>query len=409
MTAISLRATGAPVNARALTPALYNTATLPTVAFMHEPDAAKQRVASTTTVAKDKRKHTRLQRPGTAKRDERAALLPPRPFPPALSTTIDRALAGADALGRTDEPLLPPAMGGVAALAMSGVRRDGLIGQAAVRAAIEESDRLVIVSDVRLAVTDEVAELVRDALRAGGSSDMPGTLAHVNLPVGGTDPGGVSVSDAYADDPDVDDAPHDGATDCPIWGTSGGSVARTIETDLVVIDLRTGTGHVIEVKRGARLGCQHRRRLLEDVLASGLLVRDALRRRGYAVRHGRSCALTLTPGGTGGGLRLPHGMAIDLDEFDYAFGTRAAALVAEARRRHRAGLVRLLAPRPARGGGRGRARDGVRRRARRPLRWHARVLRRGCAQGVARDRRRHAPVAFSTVGLDHAPGALGVG
>lgn len=349
MTAISLRATGAPVNARALTPSLYNTTVLPSVASAHEPDAAEQRVASTTTVVKGERKRTRSQRPAKATRNERAVPLPHRPFPPELSATIDRALAGAEALGRADEPLLPPAMARVAALAMSAIRRDGLIGQAAVRAAIEESDRLVIVPGVRLAVTDEVAELVRDALRSGGG-DVPGTLVHVNLPVGGTSQSGVSASEADADEPDVDDpdvdaARRDRTTDHPIGGTSVGSVARTIETDLVVVDMRTGTGHVIEVKRGARLGCQHRRRLLEDVLASGLLVRDALRRRGYAVQHGRSCALTLTPGGTGGGLRLPDGMALNLTAFDDAFGTQAGALVMEACRRHRAGLVRLLAPR----------------------------------------------------------------
>ena len=96
----------------------------------------------------------------------------------------------------------------------------------------------------------------------------------------------------------------------------------------------------VEIKRGGRLGAQHRKRLAADVVAAGLLVREAVRHRDLKADRGRAFALSLM----GRTLPVPSGMALDLEAFDARFGTRAAWLVAETRRRHREALERVFAP-----------------------------------------------------------------
>ena len=62
--------------------------------------------------------------------DHGAARVPHRSdgLPLALANEVDRSLAGIGDLRTAPEPLLPPALARVAALGMSAVCRDGLLG-----------------------------------------------------------------------------------------------------------------------------------------------------------------------------------------------------------------------------------------------------------------------------------------
>lgn len=272
--------------------------------------SVRHRSAPTTRVSRRGRK--KGERKGKPSKDKRSRAVrttrPAKPqcagraqadvghFPDELVNRVDDAVAGVRALVPRVESLWPIAMGRVSAMKMSATRRDGLIGQEVVRIAINEQPHLVVVEGVTLPITSRGLATMRD------------------VGLGGLD--GIELA--------ID-----------------GPVDHNHTPDLVVIDLRDSTGWHIEVKRGGRLGCQHRRRLIADLAAGSLLVRDALQTHGLEVKRGRSCALVLDDEGE---LQLPVGMGLTLREFDDRFGTRASELIGETRRRHRAGLCALLAP-----------------------------------------------------------------
>ena len=258
-------------------------------------------------------------------------------FPPSLDHAIADDVQRATALNPTPEPLLPPAMAHMAALAMSAVRRDGLLGQRAVHEAVREASHLVPMDDVAIRVTERAAMLARTVLPPApldgvltppcdGASVAPSDEALRTDMASFAELPSSPVPPAFVLDP----------VDLPVEANA----ARTILPDLVFLDARDGSAVSVEIKRGGRLGAQHRKRLAADVVAAGLLVRDAVRHRGLKADRGRAFALSLM----GRTLPVPSGMALDLEAFDARFGTRAAWLVAEARRRHRTALERVFAP-----------------------------------------------------------------
>lgn len=246
--------------------------------------------------SKDKRsKATRTTRP-TKSRRTGLTHADVEHFRSELVTCVDDAVEGVRQLVPRVESLWPIEMGRVSAMTMSATRCDGLIGHEVVRIAVDEQPHLVVVDGVTLPITTRALATMQDV----GLDGLDG-----------------------------------------IELTIDGPVDHNHTPDLVVIDLRTATAWHVEVKRGGRLGCQHRRRLIADVAAGSLLVRDALQTHGYKVQRGRACAVVL---GDEGELQLPAGMGLTLREFDDRFGTRASELIVETRRRHRAGLCGLLAP-----------------------------------------------------------------